>query len=52
MAERLGMTTKVTELESEIKRLKTENRRVTEERNILKEATVFFVDESNKNTRS
>lgn len=43
---------KVTELEAEIKRLKAENRRVTEERNILKEATVFFVGESKKNTSS
>ena len=31
---------KSTELEAEIKRLKAENRRVTEERNILKEAAV------------
>ncbi|MCP4324833.1 MAG: transposase, partial [Alteromonadales bacterium] len=31
---------KLTELEAEIKRLKAENRRVTEERNILKEAAV------------
>jgi transposase len=43
---------KLTELEAEIKRLKAENRRVTEERNILKEAAVFFAGESKKNTRS
>ena len=43
---------KLSELEAEIKRLKAENRRVTEERNILKEAAVFFAGESKKNTRS
>lgn len=42
---------KLTELEAEIKRLKAENRRVTEERNILKEAAVFFAGESKKSTR-
>ena len=43
---------KLTALEAEIKRLKAENRRVTEERNILKEAAVFFAGESKKNTHS
>jgi transposase len=42
---------KITDLEAEIKGLKVENRRVTEERNILKEAAVFFAGESKKNTR-
>lgn len=36
----------------ELRRLKTELKRVTEERDILKEAAVFFASESKKNTRS
>jgi transposase len=36
----------------ELKRIKAELRRVTEERNILKEAAAFFAGESKKNTRS
>lgn len=35
-----------------IKQLEKELKRVTMERNILKEATVFFAGESKKNTRS
>ena len=35
-----------------IKQLEKELKRVTMERDILKEATVFFADESKKNTRS
>jgi transposase len=36
----------------ENRRLKAELKRVTEERDILKEAAVFFAGESKKNTRS
>ncbi len=36
----------------EVKRLKAELKRVTEERDILKEAAAFFAGESKKNTRS
>ena len=36
----------------ELRKLKSELKRVTEERNILKEAAVFFMGESKKNTRS
>ena len=36
----------------EIRRLKAELRRVTEERDILKEAAVYFAGESKKSTRS
>ena len=36
----------------EIRRLKAELRRVTEERDILKEAAVYFASESKKGTRS
>ena len=36
----------------EVRRLKSELRRVTEERNILKEAAVFFAGESRKDTGS
>lgn len=38
--------------EARIRQLEKELKRVTQERDILKEATVFFVDESKKNTRS
>ena len=37
--------------EGELKRLKAELKRVTQERDILKEAAVFFENESKKNTR-
>ena len=36
----------------ELKRLKVELKRVTEERDILKEAAAFFASESRKGTRS
>lgn len=36
--------------QEELRRLKAELRRVTEERNILKEAAAFFASESKKNT--
>ena len=38
--------------QDEIRKLKAELRRVTEERNILKEAAVYFASESKKSTRS
>lgn len=38
--------------QAEIRKLKAELRRVTKERNILKEATVYFASESKKSTRS
>lgn len=38
--------------ENKIKQLEKELKRVTMERDILKEATVFFAGESKKNTRS
>lgn len=38
--------------QDELRRLKAELRRVTEERNILKEAAAFFASESRKDTRS
>jgi transposase len=38
--------------DDEIKRLKADLRRVTEERNILKEAAAFFAVESKRSTRS
>jgi len=38
--------------ESELRQLKAELKRVTQERDILKEAAVFFAAESKKNTRS
>ena len=37
--------------EAELKRLKAELKRVTQERDILKEAAIFFANESKKNTR-
>ena len=37
---------------AEIKKLKAELKRVTEERDILKEAAVYFAGESKKSTRS
>jgi transposase len=38
--------------QAEIRKLKSELRRVTEERDILKEAAVYFAGESKKSTRS
>ena len=38
--------------QDEIRKLKSELRRVEEERNILKEAAAFFASESRKSTRS
>lgn len=38
--------------QDELKRLKAELRRVTEERDILKEAAAYFAGESRKSTRS
>ena len=38
--------------QDELRQLKAQLRRVTEERDILKEAAVFFAGESKKNTRS
>lgn len=43
---------KANDQEAELRRLRSELRRVTEERNILKEAAAFFAGESKKNTRS
>jgi len=43
---------KLSEQDAEIKQLKAELLRVTEERNILKEAAVYFAGESKKSTRS
>lgn len=40
----------ITSQQEEVRRLKAELRRVTEERNILKEAAVFFAGESKKST--
>ena len=42
----------ITEQQEEMRRLKAQLRRVTEERDILKEAAVYFASESKKNTRS
>ena len=42
----------LTEQQNEIKKLKAELRRVTEERDILKEAAAYFASESKKSTRS
>ena len=38
--------------QEEIRQLKAEVKRMTEERNILKEAAVYFASESKKSTRS
>lgn len=38
--------------QDEVRRLKAELKRVTQERDILKEAAVFFAGESKNNTRS
>jgi len=42
----------ITGQKDELRRLKPELRRVTEERNILKEAVAFFASESRKSTHS
>lgn len=42
----------INEQQDELRRVKAELRRVTEERDILKEAAVFFASESKKSTRS
>jgi len=42
----------ITSQQDELRRLKADLRRVTEERDILKEATAFFASESRKSTRS
>ena len=42
----------ITSQQEELRQLKAELRRVTEERNILKEAAAFFASESRKDTRS
>jgi transposase len=38
--------------QAEIRQLKAKVKRLTEERNILKEAAVYFASESKKSTRS
>ena len=42
----------ITSQQEELRRLKAELRRVTEERDILKEAAAYFAVESKKSTRS
>jgi transposase len=42
----------ITSQQDELRKLKAQLRRVTEERDILKEAAVYFAGESKKNTRS
>jgi len=42
----------ITDQQEEVRLLKAQLRRVTEERDILKEAAVYFAGESKKNTRS
>ena len=42
----------ITSQQEELRKLKAELRRVTEERDILKEAAAFFASESRKDTRS
>lgn len=42
----------ITEQQEELRRLKAELRRVTEERDILKEAAAYFASESKRGTRS
>jgi transposase len=42
----------ITEQQGELQRLKAELRRVTEERDILKEAAAYFASESKRSTRS
>lgn len=40
------------EQQAELRQLKAQLRRITEERDILKEAAVYFASESKRNTRS
>ena len=42
----------ISEQQEELRKLKAELRRVTEERDILKEAAVYFASESKRGTRS
>jgi len=42
----------VTAQQAELRKLKADLRRVTEERDILKEAAVYFANESKRSTRS
>ena len=42
----------LTDQQNELRRLKAELKRVTEERDILKEAAVYFASESKKSTHS
>ena len=42
----------ITGQQDELRQLKAQLRRVTEERDVLKEAAVYFASESKKNTRS
>ena len=42
----------ITAQQAELRRLKADLRRVTEERDILKEAAAYFASESKRNTRS
>jgi len=42
----------LTEQQVELRQLKAQLKRVTEERDILKEAAVYFASESKRNTRS
>lgn len=42
----------ITSQQDELRKVKAQLRRVTEERDILKEAAVYFAGESKKNTRS
>jgi len=42
----------ITAQQDELRRLKADLRRVTEERDILKEAAVYFASESKRSTRS
>lgn len=42
----------ITDQQSELMRVKSELKRITEERDILKEAAVYFAGESKKSTRS
>jgi len=42
----------ITEQQKELRKIKSQLRRVTEERDILKEAAAYFASESRKGTRS
>ena len=47
-----GQHQTITAQQNELRRLKADLRRVTEERDILKEAAVYFASESKRSTRS